>query len=209
MGMVPQIPGGSRRGPSAWVGSDGGESRGEKSSIFNPKLPTARAGSLGGVKAIVVGAFAEHSADVHELVDELAAAGAHKAAQKYLMPAAAIVPRGPRRHSSTQHLEHRHGWRALSALLHNRLAFVSHFIGAPGHMLGGVFAFSNGRTNAMQVYCATGLPSGGGGGGGGGGGVPPPGRVAPRLQTGRGPGGKVLINSQTTQLICTAQQVQV
>ena len=42
---------------------------------------------LGGVNAMVVGAFAEHSADVHELVDELAAAGAHKAAQKYLMPA--------------------------------------------------------------------------------------------------------------------------
>jgi hypothetical protein len=47
---------------------------------------------LGGVEAVVVGAFAEHSADVHELVDELAAAGAHKAAQKYLMPAA-IEPR--------------------------------------------------------------------------------------------------------------------
>jgi hypothetical protein len=38
------------------------------------------------VKAIVAGAFAEHSADVHELVDELVAEGAHRAAQKYLLP---------------------------------------------------------------------------------------------------------------------------
>jgi hypothetical protein len=39
------------------------------------------------VKATVAGAFVEYSTDVNELVDELAAAGAHKAAQKYLMPA--------------------------------------------------------------------------------------------------------------------------
>ena len=85
---------------------------------------------LGGVKAIVVGAFAEHSADVHELVDELAAAGAHKAAQKYLMPA-------HRAKGATKALLYAafgaSAWRALSALLHHRLAFI----GAPGHRLGG------------------------------------------------------------------------
>jgi hypothetical protein len=34
---------------------------------------------------MVVDAFAEHCADVHELVDELAAAGPQKAAQEYLL----------------------------------------------------------------------------------------------------------------------------
>lgn len=98
---------------------------------------------LGGVKAIVVGAFAEHSADVHELVDELAAAGAHKAAQKYLMPA-------HRAKGATKALLYAafgaSAWRALSALLHHRLAFI----GAPGHRLGGGDALDRTRRRAEE-----------------------------------------------------------
>ena len=98
---------------------------------------------LGGVKAIVVGAFAEHSADVHELVDELAAAGAHKAAQKYLMPA-------HRAKGATKALLYAafgaSAWRALSALLHHRLAFI----GAPGHRLGGGDALDRTRRRTEE-----------------------------------------------------------
>jgi hypothetical protein len=59
----------------------GGAQRGEKGE--GPVRRRLR--ELGGVKAMVVGAFAEHCADVHELVDELAAAGPQKAAQEYLL----------------------------------------------------------------------------------------------------------------------------
>jgi hypothetical protein len=100
---------------------------------------------MGGVKAIVVGAFAEHSADVHELVDEPVAAGAHKAAQKYLMPA-------HRTKGATKALLYATfgapAWRALSALLHHRLAFI----GAPGHRhrLGGGDALDRTRRRAEE-----------------------------------------------------------
>jgi hypothetical protein len=96
--------------------------------------------SWGDVKT---GAFAEHSADVHELVDELAAAGAHKAAQKYLMPA-------HRAKGATKVLLYAafgaSAWRALSALLHHRLAFI----GAPGHRLGGGDALDRTRRRAEE-----------------------------------------------------------
>jgi hypothetical protein len=46
-------------------------------------MPTARAGW--SERDSRIGAFAENSADVHELVVKLADAGAHKAAQKYLL----------------------------------------------------------------------------------------------------------------------------
>jgi hypothetical protein len=40
---------------------------------------------LGGVQALVVGAFAEHSADVHTLVDELAEAAIPRTSRHYLV----------------------------------------------------------------------------------------------------------------------------
>jgi hypothetical protein len=105
--------------------------------------PVRRLRELSGVKAIVVGAFAEHSADVHRLVDELAAAGTHKAAQKYLLPT-------HRAKDATKALLYTalgaSAWRALSALLHHRLGFI----GAPGHRLGGGGALEGTRRRAEE-----------------------------------------------------------
>jgi hypothetical protein len=81
-------------------------------------------------------------ADVHEFVDELAAAGAHSAAQKYLMPA----------HRATKALPYLYAafgvsaWRVLSAFLHHRLAFI----GAPGHRLGGGDALERTRRRVEE-----------------------------------------------------------
>jgi hypothetical protein len=57
-----------------------------------------------------LGGFAGHSADVHELVDELAAAGAREAAQKYLMPA-------HRAKGATKALLYASPWRMMLSVL--------------------------------------------------------------------------------------------
>jgi hypothetical protein len=74
----------------------------------------------------VIGAFEEHSADVHELVDELVAAGSHQTAQKCLL--SAHRAKGDAKAVLYAALG-ASAWRALSALLYHRLAFI----GAPGH----------------------------------------------------------------------------
>jgi hypothetical protein len=98
---------------------------------------------LGGGKAtVVVGAFTEHSAHAPELVDELAAAGAHKAAQKYQLPTHRAKAKSL---LYTQALG-APAWGALVALLHHRLAFI----GAPGHRPGGGDALERTRRRVEE-----------------------------------------------------------
>jgi len=79
---------------------------------------------LGGVKALVVGAFAEHSADVHTLVDGLAEAAIPRTSHHYL-----VDPSKAKGAAKTL-LYAAFGaaaWNAQSALLQSRLSFA----GAP------------------------------------------------------------------------------
>ena len=92
----------------------------------------------------MVGAFSEHSRDVHELMDELAAAGAHKVSQQYL------VPQFRAKGAAKALLYAAFGasaWDAQSALLHHRLACI----GAPGARPGGCDdALSSARRRAEE-----------------------------------------------------------
>ena len=76
---------------------------------------------LGGVQALVVGAFAEHSADVHTLVDGLAEAAIPRTSHHYL------VDPSKAKGAAKALLYAAFGasaWNAQSALLQSRLSFA-------------------------------------------------------------------------------------